>query len=92
MIHSLLTLINIQTIMSIRTKKCPKCKMEIPDDANICPYCRSRLLNSWGLPTADSLGFGSGGQQNGSSNSGCMVIIPLIVVAAYSIFYVISTC
>ena len=24
--------------------KCPKCKMEIPDGAEICPYCRSRLI------------------------------------------------
>ena len=79
--------------MSSRTKKCPKCKMEIPDGAEICPYCRSRLLNSWGLPTADSLGFGkSRGQQNASTNSGCMVILPLIVVAAYSIYYVINAC
>ena len=72
---------------------CPKCKMEIPANAEICPYCRSRLLNSWGLPTADSLGFGkSGGQPKGSPNSGCMVILPLIVVAAYSIYYVINAC
>ena len=79
--------------MSSRTKICPKCKMEIPDNAEICPYCRSRLVNSWGLPTADSLGLGkSGGQQKRSSNSGCMVIIPLIVVAAYSIYYVICAC
>ena len=78
--------------MSSRTKKCPKCKMEIPDNAEICPYCRSRLLNSWGLPSADSLGFGKGSQQNGSSNNGCMVILPLIVIAAYSIYYVISAC
>lgn len=67
--------------------------MEIPANAEICPYCRSRLLNSWGLPTADSLGFGkSGGQPKGSPNSGCMVILPLIVVAAYSIYYLISVC
>lgn len=90
MIHSLLTLINIQTIMSLRTKKCPKCKKEIPDDASICPYCRSRLLNDWGLP-ADLFGSDKG-IQNGSSNSGCMVVLPLIMVAAYSIYYFISGC
>jgi hypothetical protein len=72
--------------------KCPKCKMEIPDGAQICPYCRSRLLNDWGLPTADSLGFGNKGSQRGSSNSGCVVILPLIVIAAYSIYCFVSIC
>ncbi len=67
--------------------KCPKCKMEIPDGAEVCPYCRSRLLNDWGLP-ADLFGSSKGG----SSNSGCMVILPIFVVAAYSIYYFISVC
>jgi len=65
--------------------------MKIPYDADICPYCRSRIHNDWGLP-ADLFGSGNSGRQNASSNSGCMVILPLIVVAAYSIYYVISAC
>ena len=72
------------------TKKCPKCKMEIDLHAEICPYCRTRLTNSWGLPTADSLGFGNGGGKNGSSNNGCMVILPLIMVFAASAGYLIN--
>jgi hypothetical protein len=70
---------------------CPKCKMKIPYDADICPYCRSRIRNDWGLP-ADLFGSGNSGRQNAGSNSGCMVILPLIVVAAYSIYYFISVC
>ena len=70
--------------------KCPKCKMEIPSGAEICPYCRSRLLNDWGLPTLDSLGFSKGGNQNRSSNNGCMVILPFIMLAAYSLYYLIK--
>lgn len=73
---------------------CPKCKMEIPEGAKICPYCRSRLLNDWGLTTEldDLIGPIKKGFQQGSSNSGCIVILPLIVVAAYSIYYIISVC
>ncbi len=70
---------------------CPKCKMEIPDSADICPYCRTRIHNDWGLP-ADLFGSGNGGNQNASSNSGCMVILPLIMVAAYSLYYFVSVC
>ena len=35
--------------------------MEIPDEAKICPYCRSQLLNDWGLP-ADLFGSGKSNQ------------------------------
>lgn len=74
--------------------KCPKCRMEIPDDAYICPYCHSRLRNSWGLPSEvdDLFKATKDGFQKGYSNSGCMVILPIIVVAAYSIYYLISIC
>ncbi len=71
--------------------KCPKCKMEISDWAEICPYCRSRITNDWGLP-ANLFGSNKGGNQNKISNNGCMVILPLIMVVAYSIYYVISAC
>ena len=60
--------------------------MKIPDGASVCPYCHSRLLNDWGLPTRDSLGLGSG-----NSNNGCMVILPFILVFAASAFYLINT-
>lgn len=72
--------------------KCPKCKMEIPDGAEICPYCRSRL--SWDFSEGPDGLFKSvkKGFQEGSSNSGCMVILPLVVVTAYSLYYLISAC
>ena len=68
------------------TKKCPKCKMEIDLHADICPYCRTRLKNSWGLPSKEALGLDSGG----SSNNGCMVVLPLIMVFAASAGYLIT--
>jgi hypothetical protein len=74
-------------------KTCPKCGMEIPSNAQICPYCRSRLLNDWGLPAEVDDLFGSvkKGFQQGSSNNGCMVVLPLILFFAASAFYLINT-
>ena len=66
--------------------------MEIDLHAEICPYCRTRLTNSWGLPTRDAMGLGSGKWlDSGKSNNGCMVILPLILVFAASAFYLINT-
>ncbi len=67
--------------------KCPKCKMKIPNGAEICPYCRSRV-QGFGF-FGDMYDDFKEGYKKGSSNNGCMVILPLIVVAASSIFYLI---
>lgn len=61
--------------------------MEIDLHAEICPYCRTRLTNSWGLPSKEALGLSNGG---GSSNNGCMVVLPLIMVFAASAGYLIT--
>lgn len=68
--------------------KCPHCKMEIPSNAEICPYCHSRLLNSWGFA---NIGPFKEREYRGNSNNGCMVILPLILIAASSICFLIST-
>ena len=81
--------------------KCPESGMKIPNEAKRCPYCRQPID-----PTQQLFGFfnqrvddwkkgGEKGRELGrqlSSNSGCMVFLPLLVVAAYSIYYVISAC
>lgn len=79
--------------------KCPKCKMKIPNGAEICPYCRSRV-QGFGFMGDLYDDFKEGykkGKINTSnwnantSNSGCMVILPLIVVVASSICYFICS-
>lgn len=69
--------------------KCPKCKMKIPNGAEICPYCRSKV-QGFGI-FGDMYDDFKEGYQKGSQNNGCMVIMPLIVIVAASAFYLIST-
>jgi hypothetical protein len=78
-------------VIKKQSMKCPKCKMEIPSDAEICPYCHSRLRNSWGFTTNSTFDAIKSGYQRGSSNNGCMVILPLILAIAASACYVINT-
>lgn len=68
--------------------KCPKCKMEISDRADICPYCRTRIHNDWGLLTLESLGLGNSGSNN---NNGCLGKLVLIIVGlALAFIFLIS--
>lgn len=73
--------------------KCPKCKMKIPNGAEICPYCRSRV-QGFGIFGDMYDDFKEGYKKTNAnlSNSGCMVVLPVIVIAAYSIYYLISAC
>ena len=67
--------------------------MDIPNSAKRCPYCHQPIdeVNQlFGFLKQGEEAFKRGAQS--SSNSGCMVVLPLIMVAAYSIYYLISLC
>ena len=65
---------------------CRKCKMEIPDSAAICPYCRTRILNNWGLPTMESLGLSnSSSKTNGFLGKIVLIIVGLVLAFMFLI-------
>ena len=70
--------------------KCPKCKMKIPNGAEICPYCRSKV-QGFGL-FGDMYDDFKEGYKKGSqipSNSGCMVSLTLFLIVVSSICFFI---
>ena len=70
--------------------KCPKCRMTIPNGAEICPYCRSKQNLSFGVFGDAYDGFKEV-YKKGSANNGCMVVLPLILIVVSSIFYIVKT-
>ena len=74
--------------------KCPECGMKIPNSAKRCPYCNQPIdaVNQlFGLfnQTAEDYKKGAEKGRQLASNSGCMVFIPLIIIAVSSIYYLI---
>lgn len=70
--------------------KCPKCKMKIPNGAEICPYCRSKV-QGFGIFGDMYDDFKEGYKKTNAnlSNSGCMVSLSLFVIVASSICFLI---
>lgn len=70
--------------------KCPKCKMKIPNGAEICPYCRSKV-QGFGIfgDVYDDFKKGYKKTNANLSNSGCMVSLSLFVIVVSSICFLI---